>query len=570
MNRETLSILLRLVDRRALAITSALAILGAAMEGVGFVLLVPLLAILLTQGADTGALSPVASLLDALDWQPSLAGLLAIFVALVTIRSLADYLRSVIAARMSMSIVDTLRQRAFDALVNAEWKVLARMRQSESRAVLLTEIDRAGLAIDQFAAWARIAIGLGIALLAALAIAPLAALVGVALGSAVFALYRGLRRKARDNGEALGRHWRRIHGLLEENLNAIRSIKSFGKESETRGQLSAALAELQAVRLRYVADTARARAFLLAGAAAMAALLIWLSLTVWAIPAIAILPLVALFARALPLMGALLETSHLWAHSAPAIAAVDRLIGEAEAAAEKPAATPAPSPALASQLTLKGVSYSHRDGVAAVRGIDLAIAAGEMVALVGPSGSGKSTIADLAAGLIAPDQGEIAIDGQVLRNASRRAWRQRVAYVDQAPSLFDGSVRDNLAWAAPDAVEADMRRVLERASAHFVFDLPGALDCPLGEGGRQLSGGERQRIVLARALLREPALLILDEATSALDAASEGAVAEAIAALRGSRTILVIGHRGSLTDLAPRRITIAAGRIAHDENGGGA
>ena len=135
-----------------------------------------------------------------------------------------------------------------------------------------------------------------------------------------------------------------------------------------------------------------------------------------------------------------------------------------------------------------------------------------------------------------------------------------MAYVQQDPVLLSASLRDNLRWAAPEADDAALMAALRAASGGFALDLPHGLDTMLGDGGRQLSGGERQRLMLARALLRDPALLILDEATSALDPENEARIAEALVGLKQRIAVIVIGHRGILTELADQRIPLEHGK----------
>jgi ATP-binding cassette subfamily C protein len=296
------------------------------------------------------------------------------------------------------------------------------------------------------------------------------------------------------------------------------------------------------------------------GGAIALALLTWLAIERWHTPPLVLLPLVAVCARALPQLQGLQETAQQFAHARPALDDIVELIAGVEAHAE-PADADREPPQLERSIRLEQVGFSFVGGRTVLHGIDLEIPARSTVALVGHSGAGKSTLADMLGGLLAPDAGRMLIDDAALDGAARRAWRGQVAYMQQEAVLFAGSVRDNLLWARPDASDEAIRGALERAAARFAYALPGGIDCDLGEGGRQLSGGERQRIALARALLREPRLLILDEATSAIDADAEREVAGAVAQLKGSLTIVIIGHRGALTELAERHIVLERGRI---------
>jgi ATP-binding cassette subfamily C protein len=146
--------------------------------------------------------------------------------------------------------------------------------------------------------------------------------------------------------------------------------------------------------------------------------------------------------------------------------------------------------------------------------------------------------------LLRPEQGKIQVDGQTLEGEHRRAWRRQIAYVPQEVFLFHGTIRDNLLWANPRVDDAALWQALHQvAAADFVARLPRGLDTSVGERGIHLSGGERQRIALARALLRQPLLLILDEATSALDTGNEERIRDALAGLHGALTLVIIAHR---------------------------
>ncbi len=222
------------------------------------------------------------------------------------------------------------------------------------------------------------------------------------------------------------------------------------------------------------------------------------------------------------------------------------------------------APALTRELRLTSATVRF-GAIMVLDDVLLTLPFGSITALVSPSGAGKTTLADLLGGLIAPDAGALLIDGVALDPAQRRGWRRRVAYVAQEPVLFAGTVRDNLLLAAPEADENNLQQSLKRAAAEFALTLPGGLDCPIGDGGRTLSGGEIQRLLLARALLTDPALLILDEATSALDPANEVLIAAALERLRGSMTIVIIAHHGALSALANQIIRLEGGRIAVNE-----
>ncbi|HQY58647.1 MAG: lipid A export permease/ATP-binding protein MsbA [Nitrospira sp.] len=221
-------------------------------------------------------------------------------------------------------------------------------------------------------------------------------------------------------------------------------------------------------------------------------------------------------------------------------------------------------PAITRSLEFQQVAFRYEgQGDAALMGIDLTIRAGEVIAFVGSSGSGKTTLVSLLPRFYDPTGGKILIDGVDLLSCSLRSVRGQIGIVSQEVVLFDDTVRNNIAYGRQGATPEDVTRAAQLAYAHeFIVRMPDGYDTLIGERGVKLSGGERQRLAIARAILRDPPILILDEATSALDTQSERIVQMALGNLMKNRTTLVVAHRLSTIQNATRIVVLDRGRVA--------
>ena len=216
-------------------------------------------------------------------------------------------------------------------------------------------------------------------------------------------------------------------------------------------------------------------------------------------------------------------------------------------------------------VRLADVQFGHEDGHPVLDGLDLHLAPGESLALVGPTGSGKSTIAGLLARLYDPDRGAVELDGHDVRELRLSDVRQAVALVFEETFLFSDTVKENIRFARPDAPDEEIERAAELAgAAGFIADLPDGYGTVLGERGFSLSGGQRQRIAIARAILANPAVLVLDDATSVVDATKEHEIRAALTTVMEGRTTLVIAHRPATIALADRVAVLDEGRIVEE------
>ena len=557
--------------RSALAVL--LLLVSALTETFGIVMIIPLLHVI-GVGAEGGAQGPVGA---AIVRAAALAGIeltlpmvLGVFVALAALRSVTAWQRDVQLDTIRLGFVDSLRERLYAATAGAAWPVLARRRQSDLVHVLAGETARAGSGVLLLVQHTVTAVFALAQLALAVIISPLISLAALLAGGALVLAARPLVRRSRALGLRLTESGKAFHSNLLEFLGGLKLAKSADAEARHAADFAGVMADMRRHQLAFTTVSALARAAFNLGAAGALATLIWLSVHSAGLSLPELLVMAFVFVRVMPALLRLQQGAQDLAHALPAYVNVlenERMLREA---AEPPAGetrggTGRAPLGLRRELAVRNVSFAYDPaaGRPALEGVDLTVPAGTFTAVAGPSGAGKSTLVDILLGLIEPDTGEVRIDGRRLAGPDLRRWRRSVAYVPQDPYLFHDTIGANLRWARPEATEAELWQALRlAAAADFVAALPEGLATVAGDRGARLSGGERQRVVLARALLREPALLLLDEATGQLDAGTEERVVSALRSLRGRTTIVAVAHRPALMEAADRIVVLESGRVA--------
>jgi ATP-binding cassette subfamily B protein len=388
------------------------------------------------------------------------------------------------------------------------------------------------------------------------------------LGFAPLPALIGLRAAAEqtERERVLLNRWARIYSRFNEVLSAIVTVKSFTMEDEEKRRFLRDVAHANDVVVRGVGIDSGVSAGknIIAMIARIAAVAVggYFALK----GELTIGTLVAFLGYVGGMFGPVQGLTGVYQTIKKAAASVEAVFSILDAEDELSDAPDARAVGrVRGDVEFRNVHFGYENSAAVLKGIDLQIKAGELIALVGPSGGGKSTTMSLLQRLYDPTQGSVLVDGTDVRKLKQRSLRKQIGVVLQEALLFEDTIRNNIAYGRPNASLLEIEAAARAANAHdFIMRLPNGYDTLVGERGGNLSGGERQRIAIARALLKNPPILILDEATSALDAESEALVQEALAALVRGRTTFVIAHRLSTIVDADRILVLRDGRIAEE------
>jgi len=370
-------------------------------------------------------------------------------------------------------------------------------------------------------------------------------------------------RKLKSSGTVIQERLADITSLLQESISAVRVVKSFVREAyeihrfndQNELNFQAAMKNVQLMSL--LTPTVE---FL---AAMAVTVIVWFGGYEVVNGEITAGALIAFLTYAVNLANPVKRISRVYGNIQKAMAAADRVFAVMdldEAITDAPGAKPLPP--TNGHVTLEQVSFEYKKGIPALSQVTLEAKPGQMIAFVGPSGAGKSTIANLIPRFYDVTEGAIRIDGHDIREVTVDSLREQIGIVPQETMLFSTTVRENIRYGRLDATDEEITAAAKDANAHeFIMDLPQGYDTKIGERGMNLSGGQRQRIAIARAILKDPRILILDEATSALDTESEKIVQAALDRLMVGRTSFVIAHRLSTIFDADQIFVIESGRI---------
>ncbi|MCT8138140.1 ABC transporter ATP-binding protein [Anaerobacillus sp. CMMVII] len=538
------------------------------LDGVGILLLIPMISMSGLVDIDpTG--TPLVGIFDFLQSNPLSVGLsiiLGLFVLIVIGQNLLQRQIAIKGSIIQHGFFRHLRVKTYDALLHADWGFYIKNRKSDLIHLMTAEIARAGAGTHSFLQFLASLIFTCIQVVLAFWLSPTITTFVLASGLILLLFNRKFLKLSLELGNRQFTLGKNYLGGVTDQINGIKDIKSNTLEESRMQWFHKVTKSMEEEQIEYTRLKTKSQLYYKIASSVLIAGFIFLAVNLFNAQAAQLMLIIVIFSRLWPRVAGIQASLEQIATTIPALKAVIALQEECRNAREFTLVSGGAVQPLQVHrgMECRDVSfrYNRNESKFALKSINAFIPANQMTAVVGPSGAGKSTLIDLLMGLNQLESGELLIDGKPLTSSNLQSLRRAISYVPQDPFLFNESIRENLQLVAPNASEAEMWEALEFSSAaEFVRKLPEGLDTLIGDRGIRLSGGERQRIVLARAILRKPSILVLDEATSALDTENESKIQEALERLKGKMTIVVIAHRLSTIRNADQVVVLNEGEI---------
>jgi ABC-type multidrug transport system fused ATPase/permease subunit len=566
---ETVKIVWKLFtnsDRVAFIRIVVMVIVGMFLETISLGIVVPIIGIL-TQDDYQQKYPFIVDIFGNLSREELISAVMVAMVLIYVVRSLFLFWSLWIQKGFSASVSGRLSQSLFSIYLRQPYMFHLQRNSSTlmRNAKNATSVVTCG--VDPFLVLLTdglVAIAMFALLIAVEPVGTLAVL--LVFGLSTFVFQRTTRRRIDNWGYQVDYHETKILQHLQEGFGGAKDVKVLGRENEFLSQHEKHLGESIRINRIYNVILTLPRSFMEIITIVGLCLLV-VSMVVRGRELADIVPILGLFAaaafRVMPSINRLLMATQTLIFNRSIIASVykDFLL-------DSPDSTSTGSGTkFATQLELTDVSFKYPTAAnASLQNVSLVVKRGEAVGFVGPSGAGKSTLVDVILGLFAPTSGVVKVDGQDVQQ-NLRNWQNQIGYVPQAIYLTDDTLRRNVAFGLNDENIDDnlVRDAIRLAQLEeFVATLPEKLETVVGERGVRLSGGQRQRIGIARALYHNPSVLVLDEATSSLDTPTEHGVMQAVQALQGSKTVLIVAHRLSTVEYCDRLYKIENARITEE------
>jgi ATP-binding cassette subfamily C protein len=549
--------------RRQLACVVAVQLANALAQASSVLLLVPLLSAIGVHSS--GALEHrINRVLEAVGITPTLGALLAVYVGVTVAIQVLSIFQGVLSTRFRLDFINDLRCDTYAAVGGAEWRHLIGMRRADLLAALTSNVPLVGNGVAALLGLVVSVVVVVAQLSAAIQVSAISTALAVASGFALVWVVWPLARRSRRLGAEMVVFNRAAMRAATAFLDALKLVKAYGREEAQEREYMTAVSRARNAQVSLAWANTLANGAQSSLSALLLAITVYVAIRVAHVPSGSLLVVAVVFTKIVGQITSSQSNIQSVAQALPAFEEIEELLRSCMAAHEGRGARRRIG--IGTGIELQDVRFSYPstrgDRAEALRGVSLELPTGSTLALAGPSGAGKTTVADLVAGLMVPSSGRVCVGGQELTRERLAGWRQAIALVPQEPFMFHDTIAANLRFARSEATDRELWEALRVANvAEFVAALPEGLETIVGDQGLRLSGGERQRLALARALLRQPDLLILDEATSSLDTENELAIRVALSELHGRTTMLLIAHRLSTVSEADRIAVLDGGQV---------